>query len=177
LQVTQSDRPDTARTQLLVTLGEDLPVTSFDEMIRYLRFFAAEFKLERLERTTGAERAQAWRDFLKETDPVPNTVEHEGLTEYFARIRLANQRFRDDAQAGWLSDRGMAFVGLGEPDNIIEPMVTDMSQRNRQQIWEYRRWRLQLVFFDQTGLGRWRLSPSASVELAATIRRRLSEMP
>ncbi len=176
LQVTQSDRPDTARTQLLVTLGDDLPVTSFDEMIRYLRFYVADFKLDRLSKTTGLERAQAWSEFLKSTDPVPSTVEHEGLADYFARIRLANQRFRDDATAGWLSDRGMAFVGLGDPDNIFEPMVTDMSQRNRQQVWEYRRWRLQLVFFDETGLGRWRLSPGASVELAATIRRRLAEM-
>jgi GWxTD domain-containing protein len=157
-------------------LGDDLPVTSFDEMIRYLRFYVADFKLDRLSKTTGLERAQAWSEFLKSTDPVPSTVEHEGLADYFARIRLANQRFRDDATAGWLSDRGMAFVGLGDPDNIFEPMVADMSQRNRQQIWEYRRWRLQLVFFDETGLGRWRLSPSASVELAATIRRRLAEM-
>lgn len=176
LSVMQSDRPDTARTQLLVTLGEDLPVTNFDDMIRYLRFFASDSRLERLVGTTGVARAQAWSEFLQATDPVPTTPQHEGLSEYFARIRLANQRFRDDANMGWLSDRGIAFVGLGDPDNIMEPMVNDMSQRNRQQIWEYRRWRLQLVYFDETGLGRWRLSPSQSVELAATIRRRLAEL-
>ncbi len=176
LEVMQSDRPDTARTKLLVTLGEDLPVAGFEQMIRYLRFYASESRLERLSNTTGVERAQAWSEFLQNTDPVPTTVEHEGLSEYFARIRLANQRFRDDSNMGWLSDRGIAFVGLGDPDNILEPMVNDMSQRNRQQIWEYRRWRLQLVYFDETGLGRWRLSPSQSVELAATIRRRLSEL-
>ncbi len=176
LEVMQSDRPDTARTQLLVTLGDDLPVTGFDEMIRYLRFYASEARLERLSNTTGVERAQAWSEFLQATDPVPTTAEHEGLSEYFARIRLANQRFRDDANMGWLSDRGIAFVGLGDPDNIMEPITNDMSQRNRQQVWEYRRWRLSLVYFDETGLGRWRLSPSQSVELAATIRRRLAEL-
>ncbi len=177
LQVSQADQPDTARTQLLVTLGDDLPVTGFEEMIRYLQFFAPDYKLERLSKTTGAERAQAWNEFLKSTDPVPATSEHEGLRDYFARIRLANQRFRDDGPVGWLSDRGTAFVGLGDPDNIIDPPTTDLSLRNRQQVWEYRQWRLQLVFFDQTGLGRWRLSPSATVELAATIRRRLAENP
>jgi len=177
LQVTQSEQPDTARTQLLVTLGDDLPVTGFDEMISYLRFFTADSKLEKLTKTTGAARAQAWKEFLSSTDPVPGTTEHEGLREYFARIRLANQRFRDDAPVGWLSDRGTAFVGLGDPDNIFDSQPTDLSQRNRQQVWEYRQWRLQLVFFDQTGLGRWRLSPSATVELAATIRRRLAETP
>jgi len=177
LQVSQADQPDTARTKLLVTLGDDLPVTGFDEMIGYLRFFAPDYKLDRLTKTTGAERAQAWSEFLKSTDPVPGTSEHEGLRDYFARIRLANQRFRDDAPVGWLSDRGTAFVGLGDPDNILDDQTTDLSQRNRQQLWEYRQWRLRLVFFDQTGLGRWRLSPSATVELAATIRRRLAETP
>lgn len=177
LRVVQSDRPDTAATRLLVTLGEDLPVANFDELVRYLRFFAPEYRLEPLTKATGAERAEAWNAFRRATDPNPGTPEHEGLTEYFARIRLANQRFRDDAQVGWLSDRGMAFVGLGDPDNVIEPLTQDMMQRNRQQVWVYTRWRLQLVFFDQTGLGRWRLSPSGAAELQAAIRRRLVEQP
>jgi len=178
LRVTHPDRPqDTAATKLLVTLGEDLPVANFDELVRYLRFFAPDDKLEPLSKTTGAERARAWNEFLRSTDPIPGTSEHEGLRDYFARIRLANQRFREDGPAGWLSERGMAFVGLGDPDNIIEPMVTDMMQRGRQQVWVYSRWRLQLVFFDQTGIGRWRLTPSSSVELQATIRRRLAELP
>ncbi len=178
LRVTQAARPgDTAATKLLVTLGEDLPVANFDELVRYLRFFAPDYKLDPLTKTTGAERARAWNTFLRSTDPIPGTPEHEGLRDYFARIRLANQRFREDGPVGWLSERGMAFVGLGDPDNIIEPMVTDMMQRGRQQVWVYSRWRLQLVFFDQTGIGRWRLSPSSSVELQATIRRRLAELP
>lgn len=178
LQVSREHSADTARTKLLVTLGDDLPVTGFDEMIGYLRFYAPDYKLKELTETTGAARAEAWRDFLRTTDPIPGTSEHEGLRDYFARIRLANQRFRDDGPVGWLSDRGMAFVGLGDPDNIMDSQnLNDISQRNRQQVWEYRQWRLQLVFYDQTGLGRWRLAPSASAELASTIRRRLAEMP
>ena len=177
LRVMQSDRPDTAATRLMVTLGDDLPVAGFDELVRYLRFFAPEARLEPLTTTTGAARAAAWNTFLRATDPNPGTPEHEGLRDYFARIRLANQRFRDDAQVGWLSDRGMAFVGLGDPDNVIEPVTQDMMQRNRQQVWVYSRWRIQLVFFDQTGLGRWRLSPSGAAELQSAIRRRLAELP
>jgi GWxTD domain-containing protein len=178
LRVTQPARPeDTAATKLLVTLGDDLPVANFEELVRYLRFFAADYKLDPLTRTTGIERAKAWNDFLRSTDPIPGTPEHEGLRDYFARIRLANQRFREDGPVGWLTERGMAFVGLGDPDNIIEPMTADMMQRNRQQVWVYSRWRLQLVFFDQTGLGRWRLTPSGAVELQTAIRRRLAELP
>lgn len=176
LRASTREGTDTAQTKLLVTLGDDLPVSNFDDMVRYLRFYAPEFILNPLKDSTGAARARLWSDFLRDTDPNQATAEHEGLRDYFARIRLANQRFRDDGQVGWLTDRGMAFVGLGDPDNVIEMPNTTMNNRNNRQIWEYRQWRLQLVFFDETGLGRWRLSPSDQVELQATIRSRLAQI-
>ena len=40
LVVTAAGRPDTARTRMLVSLGDDLPIASFDEMLNYLRYFA-----------------------------------------------------------------------------------------------------------------------------------------
>lgn len=176
LRASTREGTDTAQTKLLVTLGDDLPVTNFDEMISYLRYFAPDYTLKALRESTGAARAQAWSQFLRDTDTNPGTSEHEGLRDYFARIRLANQRFRDDGQVGWLTDRGTAFVGLGDPDNIFDAPNTNINNRNRQQVWDYREWRLRLVFFDETGLGRWRLSPGAQVEMAATIRRRLAQL-
>ena len=71
----------------------------------------------------------------------------------------------------------MAFVGLGDPDNIFDSGLNDPNARVRQQVWEYREWRLQLVFTDQSGFGRWRLSPSQQAELQNTIRRRLAARP
>ena len=175
--VTAAGRTDTARTRLLVSLGDDLPIASFDEMLNYLRYFASSEKLKPLRDATPAQRSEAWTAFLKDTDPVPGTTEHEGLRDYFARIRLANQRFRDDGPVGWQTDRGTAFVALGDPDNVYDSGLQDPNARVRQQVWEYRTIRVQLVFIDQTGFGRWRLGTSERAELENAVRRKLSQQP
>ena len=78
---------------------------------------------------------------------------------------------------GWQTDRGSAFVALGDPENIYDSGMQDPNQRVRQQVWEYRALRLQLVFLDQTGFGRWRLSPSQRAELDNAVRRKLALPP
>ncbi|MBL0938864.1 MAG: GWxTD domain-containing protein [Gemmatimonadaceae bacterium] len=163
---------DTARTRVLVSLGDDLPIATFDEMLSYLRYFTTADRVRELRDAGPTRRAEVWSRFLKETDPVPATAEHEGLRDYFARIRAANVRFRDDAQIGWQSDRGTAFVALGDPDNITDTGLIDPNARVRQQIWDYRELRAQLVFVDQTGFGRWRLSTQGRADLDAAIRRK-----
>jgi GWxTD domain-containing protein len=173
VQITAVGRTDTARTRVLVTLGEDVPIGTFDEMLTYLRLFVPQDQLKELRDSDLGDRAAAWTSFLKATDPVPGTAEHEGLRDYFARIRTANLRFRDDAGAGWQSDRGTAFVALGDPDNIIDTGLLNPNERVRQQIWEYRELRIQLVFVDQTGFGRWRLAPQSRGDLDVAIRRKL----
>lgn len=171
--VTAPGRSDTARTRVLVSLGEDVPIGTFDEMIAYLRLFTTADRLRALRDSDLSGRAAAWTKFLQDTDPVPGTAEHEGLRDYFARIRSANLRFRDDAGAGWQSDRGTAFVALGDPDNIIDTGLLNPNERVRQQIWEYRELRVQLLFVDQTGFGRWRLSAQSRGDLDVAIRRKL----
>lgn len=173
VEITGEGRPDTARTRVLVTLGEDVPIGTFDEMLTYLRWFTTPDRVKELRDADMSGRAAAWTAFLKATDPVPGTAEHEGLRDYFARIRAANIRFRDDAAAGWQSDRGTAFVALGDPDNIIDTGLLNPNERVRQQIWEYRELRVQLLFVDQTGFGRWRIAPQSRGDLDVAIRRRL----
>jgi GWxTD domain-containing protein len=173
ISAARSDVPDTSRTKLLVTLGDDLPVTSFDEMLTYLRFFGRPERLKALRDASGPARAALWTQFLRDTDPNPSTNENEALRDYLNRIRSANARFREDGRAGWLSDRGMALVGLGEPDNIVQSANLDPNARNRTETWVYTGLRLTLLFIDQTGFGRWRLSPQAQTELQQAINRRL----
>jgi GWxTD domain-containing protein len=174
LTVSRLDAPrDTARAALFVSLGEDLPITGLDEVLSYLRYYAATERLRALRDTTAESRAAAWAAFLRDSDPVSVTAEHEGLRDYFARIRAANVRFTEEGVAGWLTDRGMAFVGIGEPDQIFDPGGPDVTVRGRQQIWDYRNPRLQLVFVDQSGFGRWRLTPGSMNEVQTVIRQRL----
>ena len=71
-----------------------------------------------------------------------------------------------------MSDRGKVFVVMGEPDQILEPTITDFS-RNRQQLWDYREKGVQLVFYDETGTGRWRMTQTSEVRFETEYRRQL----
>lgn len=162
---------DTVRTPVFVAFGDDLPATTFGEMMDYLRYYASASRLQALRSAPPERRALAWSEFLRETDPNPGTPEHEGLREYFGRIAQANAQFREEGSNGWMTDRGRVFVTLGRPDQIFEPNVADLSQRGRTQIWDYREHRLQILFVDQTGFGRWRMTPTSELEFDGVMRR------
>lgn len=172
LSFVRANAVDTSSTYVFVGFGEDLPIARFDDMLVFLRYFATPARLQRLRETPEAERPAAWASFMQETDSTPQTPAHEDLNAYFARLVRANTRYREEAIAGWMSDRGKVFIVLGEPDFILEPTVTDFN-RNRQQLWEYRDRGLSLVFFDETGTGRWRLTQSSEVRFETEFRRRL----
>lgn len=173
--VSRAGSADTLRAPLFVAFGEDLPVATFNEMLDYLRYFVSSSRLGAMRDAAPDARAALWAAFLRESDPVPQTPQHEGLRDYFTRIAQANARFREEGAAGWLTDRGRAFVALGPPDQIIEPNLSDLNQRGRSQVWEYRQHRLQIVFVDQTGFGRWRMTMSSETEFESVVRRVLSQ--
>jgi GWxTD domain-containing protein len=162
---------DTARTRLVVSFAEGLAITSFDDMLSYLRYFATPAQLQSLRSAPPVDRGRIWISFLRSTDPDPATPENEALRDYFVRIEQANQRFRDDAGPGWLTDRGRVFITLGDPDQIYDQGQNDISQRGRIQIWEYTQYRAQLVFVDQSGFGRYRLTMTSELEFQSLARR------
>ena len=156
---------------VIVSLGEGLVVTTYDEMLEYLRFYASSERLRALREASAEQRPVVWARFLRETDPAPSTVEHEGLRAYFNLVEQANARFHDEGIPGWMTDRGMVYVTLGEPDNIFEPRGPQSVERGRAQVWEYTRHRVQLMFIDATGFGKWRLAPYSEAEFASVARR------
>jgi GWxTD domain-containing protein len=166
---TSTDR-DTTSTPLFISFGEEWALTSYAEMLEYLRYFATAEELNALKRATPEQRAEAWNDFWKATDPVPTTQENEALRDYFARIRIANERFGEEGGAGWLTDRGRVLLLLGDPDQIYEQDEMSLRQRGRAQIWVYNRYQVQLAFVDQSGFGRWRLTMSSEADLASAAR-------
>ena len=171
LAVVRTDTRDSSLTPLIVGFGDDLPLVSFDDMLDYLQYFAQASRIRAMRDAPPEQRPQLWANFLRSTDPDPGTPEHEGLRRYFDRIAYANLRFREEGSLGWRSDRGMVFVALGEPDQILEQTRSEFAGRGRVQVWEYRTHRLQLVFIDQTGFGRWRLSQSSEVEFRSALQR------
>jgi GWxTD domain-containing protein len=173
---TRRDGSDTVKAPLFVSFGEDIPLMSFEDMLGYLRFFASPSRLSALRGAPLERRATMWAEFLRATDPIPETATNEDMQAYFGRIQLANAQFRMDRNPGWLSDRGMVFVALGEPDQIFERNVnqalttTQMSSTTRLQIWQYRQYNSQLVFYEETG--RWRLTRPSETEFLALNARR-----
>ncbi len=163
---------DSTSAYVFVGFGSELPVATFDEMLSYLRYFASPMRIERLREAPEEARPAVWAEFVRATDRDPMTAEHEDLRAYFARLVRASGRYREEATPGWMVDRGKVYIVLGDPDHIIEPPLNDM-QRGRQQVWEYRGLNLQLVFYDMTGAGRWRLTQSSEVRFETEFRRRL----
>jgi GWxTD domain-containing protein len=155
---------DTVRSPLFVSFGEELGITTFDELLSYLRYYASPERLQALRDTPPDRRASAWSEFWKSSDPNPSTPEHEGLRDYFARIQTANQRYREEGGPGWLTDRGKVYITLGEPDQIAEQGGPTSSSRGRAQVWQYTQQHAQFVFVDQSGFGRWRLTPSSEAD-------------
>jgi GWxTD domain-containing protein len=154
---------------VMVTLGEDVPVTTFGELVDALRYFATDAELEPLRDAPIDRRASAWSAFVRQTDPNSTTAENEALHEYFRRLTVANAHYREDARPAWQTDRGAVLVALGEPDAISEPLPADSLSTSRLVTWEYRRHRLLLVFSDQGAFGRWRLTPASESEFRSLL--------
>jgi GWxTD domain-containing protein len=169
---TRADATDTVRVPVFVSFGNDIPLLSYDEMLAELRYYAAPERIRALRDALPERRGTVWANFLRSTDPVPGTPEHEGLQAYFTRIFQANIRFREESggRSGWLSDRGKVYVSLGEPDQIYEQNTnvplssTSVTQRSRVQFWEYAQYRLRFLFYDESGTGRWRLTPASEAD-------------
>lgn len=170
--VRRPDTGDSTTTPVFISFGEDLPVATYEQMVSYLRYFASPGRLRLLEGALPDQRAHVWSDFVKEVSS--GTGPTGVLQAYFLRIESANLRFRDEGTPGWLTDRGMVYITLGEPDQLREPTAMDMNQRGRVQIWDYSSKRLQLVFVDQTGFGRWKLT-SASMSDFQSVARSVQE--
>jgi GWxTD domain-containing protein len=163
--------PDTVRAPLFVSFGPGIGILSFDGMLQRLRYFATPEQLRALGATPRAERAAAWAQFWKETDPVSSTPEHEGLRDYFDRIASANRRFAGEGMDGWLTDRGKVYVALGAPDRIQVDDDRGTGVRASSQSWDYIDYDVRLVFVSDLGFDRWRLTPSSELDFERALQR------
>lgn len=165
---------DTVRAPVFIGFGEGLPVAKYEDMLQYLRWFAAPYRLRALRDTTPEARPGAWTAFVKATDSSPLTPVNEDLVDYFDRLMLVTARYKEEGTPGWLTDRGKVYLGIGEPDQVFDQGLSSYGDRGRSQVWEYRRLNVQLVFYDQTGFGRWRLTSSGEMEFQSQWQRRVS---
>jgi GWxTD domain-containing protein len=170
--VSAEGRSELARTSVFVAFGDDLPVTTWEDMLNYLQYFTRPARLQALREVDPTMRGLAWSQFIAETDPQPATSEHEGLRAYFDRLRQANTRFAEEGMVGWKTDRGRVLLLLGEPDQIVDRFPAETGQRGRFQVWEYLDDRVSIAFTNNFGQNRWRLTPASEAEVENLVERR-----
>ena len=154
----------TRTARFLVSFSEQWAITNYDQMISLLRYFDRQDWVDKLRQAPPDQRPAVWREFYKATDPVPVTPENEALEAYFRRVQFANQRFRESGGPGWLTDRGEVYICLGEPDDVFD-FSTDVARSGVRGVrWTYNTLRLTLFFQDQSGFGRFRLTPLSRAE-------------
>ena len=148
----------------LVSFSDQWAITNYDQMISLLRYFERQDWVDKLRHAIPDQRPAVWQQFYKATDPVELTPENEALDGYFRRVQIANQRFREAGEPGWLTDRGEVFITLGEPDDVFD-FTSDVSRAGVRGVrWTYNGFRLTLFFQDNTGFGRFRLTPLSRAE-------------
>ncbi|MEP7064835.1 MAG: GWxTD domain-containing protein [Gemmatimonadota bacterium] len=167
---------DSVQAPLFPGFGDEFGITSFDELLSYLRYFVSPQRIQALRDASPEQRAAVWASFWKQTDPTPSTPDNEALRDYFKRITTANSRFREEGIPGWLTDRGKVYVTLGEPDQAGQPLGANGSTaRSRSEIWAYTQYNLRVIFVNSGTVGHLRLSPSSQSDFEKVVRRLQSQ--
>jgi len=162
---------DTVRVEALVSFSDQWTITNFHDVLELLRYYGPEETLDSLRHAPAAERAARWRTFWRATDPHPATPRNEALEDYFRRVHEANQRYQEAGELGWLTDRGEVYITLGDPDEVFDRWANFEGTR-RVIRWVYVQERLTVDFTDDTGFGRFRMTPFARSEFERAVRRR-----
>ena len=154
------------RSPLLITISDQWMVANFEEVLEFLKYIASDEELDSLTAVSGAERRERWERFWERRDPVPATPINEFREQFFERVRVATEQFGEPGLPGWKTDRGEVFIVLGWPDHAFEQdeRLVDITSSRRILVWIYERspvGRLELVFEDRSGFGRYRLTPSS----------------
>jgi GWxTD domain-containing protein len=155
---TASGISETIRSPLLVTISDQWMVANFDEVLRFVSYLAPPAELDSLGRASGPERRERWEAFWRKRDPLPATPINEFREEFFQRLRFVTDHFAEPGRAGWETDRGQVYVVLGAPTRMVEP---EPGAQVRTLEWVYQNLagsRLQLLFTDRTGSGRFELT-------------------
>jgi GWxTD domain-containing protein len=168
LRIVVGDAPHADSALAIVSFSQGWVVTNFDDMLTLLRYFPSSPALDSLRKARPSDRGRLWKAFWRATDPNSATPAHEDLDEYFARIAVANRRFRGEGIPGWRTDRGEVLVRLGEPDEVFDASPTSEGRLIR---WGYTRYQLAIYFVDETGFGRFRMTPSSRAEMERVIAR------
>ena len=130
-----------------------LPRTAedLDAAISQAQLIATNTEWKKFKKAGEAKKLEFFLKFWKDRDPSPRTEQNEAMEAYYAKVSMANQTFTVMGREGWRSDRGMIFIILGPPDEVIR---NDYPSGSRPyQIWQYYSINRQFEFYDRNGFG------------------------
>ena len=164
LTITLGEGPGAKKAVALVSFSRTWVVTNYDNLLALLRYFPwAPDRVSALRSAKPGDRPKLWREFWTATDPNPDTPENEALDQYFTRIAIANERFKDEGGPGWRTERGEVFITLGDPDQSLE---TPPGNDTRIVQWVYTNYRATITFTGQLGFSRLRMTPASRAEFS-----------
>ena len=150
---------------------EGIPLTAQDlaTAIKQMEYVASPEEWKRIQNAPQDEKLEAFNAFWKRHDPTPGTAANEAMDSHYARVEYANQHFSAMQHEGWRTDRGMLFIVLGPPDDIVrDPYPSDSRPW---EIWSYYRISRRFEFIDITGFGDYRFyRPYSMYELQMYMR-------
>lgn len=164
------------RAPLLVTISDQWMVANFDEVLEIVGLIAGSDEVDSLRSAVGDQRRELWDRFWARRDPLPVTPINEFREQFFERVRMATLQFAENGRPGWKTDRGEVFIVLGPPHQFFERQVgrsDNLTQPNAVE-WIYDNGpagRLDLLFVDRNGFGRYELTPSSDAAFRSAARR------
>ncbi len=173
LRVGVSGTDITRQTPLLVAGADEWVFASFEQALPYFAYAIDEETMDAWRAAGPLSRALLWQQFWIATDTVPDTPSNEFLVEYFGRMSRASERYPEPGEPGWRTDRGRAYVQLGEPDREIlhPPRITGQNTMIEWVYDEALSFPVQLFFEAENAYGTYNLTLRSAQMLADAVQR------
>jgi len=149
--------------------GIPFSAKDIESAIKQVLYIATPEEWKVLKKAPKDEKLEEYKNFWKRHDPTPGTEINEAMEAHYGRVEYANQNFSVMQREGWKTDRGMVYIVLGPPDDIIrDPYPSDSRPW---QVWNYYRINRRFEFIDFTGFGDYRFNrPYSMYELQLFLR-------
>jgi GWxTD domain-containing protein len=126
------------------------------EFLSQARYLISKDERKELLALPDDQQADFIERFWKRRDSDPATPTNEFKDEYFRRIRLADEMFTGESQAGWLTDRGRILILYGEPARREQPAPSPEKKGPCLETWTYDSY--PVVFSDKSCSGAFTLT-------------------
>jgi len=149
--------------------GIPFAAVDIETAIKQVIYIATPDEWKALDKAPMGDKLDEFKSFWKRHDPTPGTEVNEAMDAHYGRVEYANQNFSVMQREGWKTDRGMVYIVLGPPDDIVrDPYPSDMRPW---QVWSYYRINRKFEFIDNTGFGDYRFyRPYSMYELQLFLR-------